>query len=180
MISRRRLSPLLAWLASWALLALPALACGRLGEPAPVAAPAPRPGATLASAAAQPTSAATPHPLAEVVITEADIEERARSASVQGATVEGLDVEFLPGRMRLRVARLGYGFLDLQDVLVEGALRAADGWPVFEATRIEPNNLATRVIPPLINQYLGWAASGWYVEDLRLEPGRLVLLARPA
>ena len=81
--------------------------------------------------------------------------------------------------MTLRVAQLSYGVLSFNDLLVEGTLSAVDGVPIFDATRIEPANLATGLIPPLINQFLGSFANDWYVEDVRVEPGQLVLLTRP-
>ncbi len=80
--------------------------------------------------------------------------------------------------MTLRAAQLSYGVLSLRDVVVEGTLRAEDGVPVFDTTQIEPSSFATNLIPPLINQFLGMAANDWYVEDVRVEPGRLVLMVR--
>lgn len=113
------------------------------------------------------------------MITEADIEEGARSVTLDGATIDGLDVEFAQDQMTLRAAQLSYGVLSLRDVVVEGTLRAEGGVPVFDATRIEPSSIATNLIPPLINQFLGMLANDWHVEDLRVEPGQLVLLVRP-
>lgn len=169
--------PRLVWLVFGALMALPVLACGRTAElPPPTAVPVqPLPTAVIA----EPTSAVIPSSLTEVVITAADIEEGARSTPVEGATIEGLEVDFAQDRMTLRVAQLSYGVLSFDDLLVEGTLSAMDGVPVFDATRIEPANLATRLIPPLVNQFLGSLANDWYVEDVRVEPGQLVLLARP-
>ena len=115
-----------------------------------------------------------------MVITEADIEAGARSVSLEGATIEGLEVQFDQDRMTLRAEQLSYGgVLNLSDVLVEGTLRAEGGVPVLNATRIEPSSFATNFIPPLINQFLAAAAGDWYVEDVRVEPGQLVLLTQP-
>ena len=164
-----------------ALIALPALACGRTAEvPTPTAVPIPP---TSTPASAEPLSAvvtpATPSQV-KVVITEADIEAGARSVSLEGATIEGLEVQFDQDRMTLRAEQLSYGgVLNLSDVLVEGTLRAEGGVPVFNATRIEPSSFATNFIPPLINQFLAAAAGDWYVEDVRVEPGQLVLLTQP-
>lgn len=174
---RRKTTARLAWLALGVLMALPVLACGRTAElPPPRAVPAqPLPTAVVV----EPTAVVTPSSLTEVVITEADIEEGARSTSVEGAAIDGLEVEFGQDRMTLRVRQLSYGVLSFNDLLVEGSLSAVDGVPVFDATRIEPANLATRLIPPLINQFLGSLANDWYVEGVRVEPGQLVLLTRP-
>lgn len=175
---RRKTSHRLVWLLLGVLMALPALACGRTTEiPTPTAAPI---QPTSTAAPVQPTSAVAPPSQIEVVITEADIEAGAQSVALEGATIEGLDVEFAQDLMTLRAAQLSYGgVLNLRDVLVEGTLRAEGGVPVFDATRIEPSSFATNLIPPLINQFLGTAASDWYVEDVRVEPGQLVLLTRP-
>ncbi|MCB0002716.1 MAG: hypothetical protein KDI07_11410 [Anaerolineae bacterium] len=176
-MNRRQSSHRLVGLLFVALLALPALACGRTAEIAtPSAAPA-LPTPTTASAEA--TSVVTTPSQSEVVITEADIEEGARSVTLDGATIDGLDVEFAQDQMTLRAAQLSYGVLSLRDVVVEGTLRAEGGVPVFDATRIEPSSFATNLIPPLINQFLGMLANDWHVEDLRVEPGQLVLLVRP-
>lgn len=177
MIRRRRSSTVFVWLALAGLLALPALACGRTAEvPTPTAAVVePPPTAVIV----QPTAVSSPSTLTEVVITEEDIEEGARSTTLEGATIEGLEVEFGQDRMTLRAAQLSFGVLSLRDVVVEGTLRAEGGVPVFEATRIEPSGLAANFIPPLINQFLGMLANAWYVEDVRVEPGQLVLLVQP-
>ena len=174
MIRRRRSSTVLVWLALAGLLALPALACGRTAEVPTPAAVVVEPPPT--SVVVQPTAVSS---LTEVVITEEDIEEGARSTTLEGATIEGLEVEFGQDRMTLRAAQLSFGVLSLRDVVVEGTLRAEGGVPVFEATRIEPSGLAANFIPPLINQFLGTLANDWYVEDVRVEPGQLVLLVRP-
>ncbi|MEZ4768491.1 MAG: hypothetical protein R2844_08705 [Caldilineales bacterium] len=166
----------LAWLLLATLVALPALACGRTTEvPTPTATPV---IPTPANAPAEPTSAIVPPSQIEVVITEKDIEDGARSTRLEGVTIEGLDVTFQQDQMTLTAAHLSYGVLNLRDVLVEGTLRAQDGVPVFDATRIEPSNFATNLIPPLINQFLSALANSWYVEDVRVEPGQLVLLTR--
>ncbi len=170
-------TPRLVWLALGLLMALPILACGRTAElPPPTAVPVqPPPTAVIV----EPTAAVTPSSLTEVVITAADSEAGARSIPLEGATIDGLVVDFGQDRMTLRVAQLSYGVLSFNDLLVEGTLSAVDGVPIFDATRIEPANLATGLIPPLINQFLGSLANDWYVEDVRVEPGQLVLLTRP-
>ena len=174
---RRTTTPRLVWLVLGLLMALPILACGRTAElPSPTAVPVQSlPTAVIV----EPTSAVIPSSLTEIVITAADIEEGARSMPLEGATIEGLEVEFAQDLMTLRVAQLSYGVLSFNDLLVEGTLSAVDGVPIFDATRIEPANLATGLIPPLINQFLGSLANDWYVEGVRVEPGQLVLLTRP-
>lgn len=134
-------------------------------------------------AATPTTAAATPRPPAEwpktLTITEAQIEQQAAQNTVPGLAVTGLDVAFGQDAMTVYFATLTYSILSLRDVTVEGHFEVANGDVNFVADRIDPNNLATGMIPGFVNQALDQQLGNWYVESMRIEPGQLVAQVRP-
>lgn len=113
------------------------------------------------------------------MICEADIEAAAAGNAVPGLQVQGLDVTLAGGGMTLTFASLRYGFVSLRNVTVQGYFTVVNGDVTFVAERIQPRNLATSILPGAINQALDSYLAGWYVESLRVEPGRLVAQVRP-
>ena len=130
-------------------------------------------------AIAGPAATPTPRWPAEIVISDEEVEALAASSTVEGLTTSGLQVSFENDTMTVRFDSLRYGLFSLRDVEIQGHLELADGRVSFVADRIVPRNLVTGTIPAFINQSLGQSLSAWYVEDLRVEPGQLVLLVRP-
>jgi hypothetical protein len=113
------------------------------------------------------------------VITETDIEDAATGTAVPGLQVEGLDVRLDSGIMTVAFSSLRYGFISQRNVTIQGHFTVANGDVKFVADRIQPRNLATSTIPGFVNQALDRYLAGWYVEALRVEPGRLVASVRP-
>lgn len=148
----------------------------------PIASPAPSPTRAAKPAAVTPAArpTATPQWPAEVVITDEQIEEMAQANAVEGLTVTGLDVQFGDDTMVMTFGSLRYGIVSLKNVTLQGHFVVNNGQVNFVADRIQPRSFATSAIPTFINQALGQALSDWYVESLRIEPGQMVLTARPA
>ncbi|MCS6845604.1 MAG: hypothetical protein NZ528_15000 [Caldilineales bacterium] len=144
-------------------------------------APPPQPTATPTRRTTPPRPTATPTPAwpQTLILREADIEAAAARNAVPGLQVQGLDVTLGSGGMVLTFASLRYGFVSLRNVTVQGSFAVANGDVNFVAERIQPRNPATSIIPGAINQALDNYLAAWYVESLRVEPGRLVAQVRP-
>lgn len=131
--------------------------------------------------AAAPAAAATRDPNL-VVITEADVLRAVTSgaAAEQGATLENVGVEFTAdGKMILTAGRVGYGFVNADDVTLTGRLVAVDGKLQLETESITPRGLVTSMIPTIANQALQNYTSKWYVEEVRTTEGQIKLRVRP-
>ena len=140
-----------------------------VAEPSPTreaATPTAEKTATPTTAKATPTSAATkavakaaatPTPAwpAEIVVSEADVEQLAASAAAQGLDVQGLDVQFKDGSMVLSADNLRYGFVSARNLVLQGRPQVADGRVTFQVDSVQPNNLVTAALPSVINQLLG-------------------------
>jgi hypothetical protein len=115
-----------------------------------------------------------------VVITEQDVKRSvaAGAAAQGGAQVEGLDVRFTDGKMRLTAERLVYGLINLSDLVLVGELVARDGQLRLEFESVQPGGLVGAFIPRVVNQSLAQYASQWYVEEVRTLEGRLELRIR--
>lgn len=140
--------------------------------PRPTRAPTRRPA---------PTPAPSPTPdRHRVVITEQDVKRSvaAGAAAQGGAQVEGLDVRFTDGKMRLTAERLVYGLINLSDLVLVGELVARDGQLRLEFESVQPGGLVGAFIPRVVNQSLAQYASQWYVEEVRTLEGRLELRIR--
>lgn len=127
----------------------------------------------------KPTATPTSQWPAEIVLTDAQLEELASSYSMQGVDVQGVQVEFRQGSLAVSATRVRYGFFTINNLIVEGRVRVTNGKVSFIADRIQPRNLATAALPTLVDQFLTQALQGWYVESLQLEPGRMILRLRP-
>lgn len=134
---------------------------------------------TRTSTPQRPTATPTPAWPRTLIIREADIEAAAAGNAVPGLQVQGLDVTLSSSGMTLTFASLRYGFVALRNVTVQGYFTVTNGDVTFVAERIQPRNLATAVIPGMINQALDGYLADWHVESLRSEPGRLVVQVRP-
>jgi len=115
-----------------------------------------------------------------VVITEEDVRRSVASgaAAQGGAQVEGLGVRFTDGKMRLTAQRLGYGPINVRDLVLVGQLVARDGQVQMDVESVQPGGLVGAVIPGMVNQALQRYASQWYVEDVRTLEGLLELRIR--
>ena len=144
--------------------------------------PTVRPRPTVApTRQASPTPAPSPTPDPHrVVITEEDVRRSVASgaAAQQGVQVEGLDVRFTGGKMRITAQRLGYGFVNVSDLVVVGRLVARDGQLQMETDSIQPGGLVAAFIPSMVNQALAQYTSKWYVEDVHTLEGQLELRIR--
>jgi hypothetical protein len=123
----------------------------------------------------------TPTPAwpAEIVVSEADVEQLAASATSQGIDVQGLDVQFEDGAMVLSADNLRYGFVSARNLVLRGTPIVANGRVTLQVDSVRPNNLVTAALPSVINQLLAQAFEQWYVEDVQIVPGQLVLTVRP-
>jgi hypothetical protein len=141
-------------------------------RPRPTVAPTRRPSPTPA-----PSPTLDPH---RVVITEADVRRSVASgaAAQQGAQVEGLDVRFTGGKMRITADRVGYGFVNVRDLVLVGRLVARDGQLQVEVDSVQPGGLVAAFIPSMVNQALAQYTSKWYVEDVHTLEGQLELRIR--
>ncbi len=140
----------------------------------------PRPTSTVA---ATPTKAPTPTATVDrhlVVITEDDITQAVASGAgaQQGVNVQNLKVRFADGKTHITADRLGYSFVQLQNLDLVGHLVANNGVLSLEVESISPRGLAANFIPTMANQALAQYASQWYVEDVTTLDGRVELRIR--
>ncbi len=139
-----------------------------------------RPAAPVASVAA-PTAASTRDPNL-VTITEADVLRAVTSgaAAEQGATLDNVGVKFTAdGKMILTAGRVGYGFVNADNVTLVGRLVAVNGKLELQTESITPRGLVTAMIPTIANQALQNYTSKWYIEDVRTTEGKIELRVRP-
>jgi hypothetical protein len=127
----------------------------------------------------QPTATPTPDPH-RVVISEEDIKRSVASgaAAQGGLQVEGLDVRFADGKMRLSANRLSYSMLTVNDLVMIGQLVAKDGKLQMEVESVQPGGIVGALLPGMVNQTLAQYTAQWYVEDVRTLDGRLELRIR--
>jgi hypothetical protein len=146
----------------------------------------PRPTST---AAATPTRAATstraPTPTATVdrhliIITEEDIAKAVAggAGAQQGVTLENLKVRFADGKTHITADKLGYSFINMQNLDLVGSLAAQNGVLSLAVESISPRGLAANFVPGAVNQALANYASQWYVEEVRTLDGRVELRVR--
>ena len=117
-----------------------------------------------------------------VIITEADVLRAVTSgaAAEQGATIENVGVQFTAeGKMVLTAGRVGYGFVNADNVTLVGRLIAVDGKLELQTESITPRGLVTALIPTIANQALQQYTSRWYIEEVRTTEGQLELRVRP-
>jgi len=131
----------------------------------------------------QPSPTPVPSPTPDphrVVITEDDVRRSVASGAAVwgGAQVEGLDVRFTDGKMRLTADRLAYGVFNVSDLVLVGQLVARNGQVQMDVESVQPGGLVGAVIPRIVNQALERFASQWYVEDVQTLEGRLELRIR--
>jgi hypothetical protein len=131
----------------------------------------------------KPPPTAVPSPTPDrhrVVITEDDVRGSvaAGAAAQGGAQVEGLDVRFTGGKMRITAQQLKYGVVNVRDLVLVGRLFAQDGQLQMAVESVQPGGLVGAFIPPVVNQALAQYASQWYVEDVRTLDGQLELRIR--
>ncbi len=102
------------------------------------------------------------------------------AAAEQGATLENVGVQFTgDGKMILTAGRVGYGFVNAENVTLVGRLVAVDGKLELQTESISPRNLVTAMIPTIANQALRNYTSKWYIEDVRTTEGQIELRVRP-
>ena len=136
------------------------------------------PGASTVSVA---TAAPTRDPNL-VIITEADVLRAVTSgaAADQGATLDNVGVKFTAdGKMIMTASRVGYGFVNADNVTMVGRLVAVDGKLEFQPESITPGGIVTSLIPTIANQALQRYTSKWYIEDVRTTEGQIELRVRP-
>jgi hypothetical protein len=131
----------------------------------------------------QPSPTAAPSPTIDphrVVITEDDVRRSVASgaAAQGGAQVEGLDVRFTGGKMRITADAMRYGLVSVRDLVLVGSLFAQDGKLQMAVESVQPGGLVGAVIPTVVNQALAQYTSQWYVEEVRTLDGRLELRIR--
>ena len=138
---------------------------------------APLPTVAVAVPTAEPTS--DPN---QVTITEEDVLRAVTTGATEesGATLENVDVQFTAdGRMVLTAGRVGYGFVNADNVTLVGRLLAVDGRLELETESISPRGMVTSLIPTFANQALQQYTSRWYVEEVRTTEGQIELRVRP-
>jgi hypothetical protein len=132
-------------------------------------------------AVAQATAAPTRDPN-HVIITEEDVLRAVTSGATEqsGATLENVDVQFTAdGKMILTAGRVGYGFINADNVTLVGRLTAVDGRMELETESISPRGMVTSLIPTFANQALQQYTSKWYIEEVRTSEGQIDLRVRP-
>ena len=158
--------------------------------PAPTSTPlptsTPRPTSTLVAMAAQ-AAASTPAPTPTatvdqhlIIITEADIAKAVAggAGAQQGVTLDNLKVRFAGDKTHITADKLGYSFINLQNLDLVGSLAAQNGVLSLAVESISPRGLAANFVPGAVNQALANYASQWYVEEVRTLDGRVELRIR--
>jgi hypothetical protein len=152
----------------------------------PASTSTPLPTSTLAVMSAQ-AAASTPAPTPTATvdqhlmfITEADIAQVVASGAVaqQGVTLQNLQVRFADGKTHITADKLGYGFINLQNLDLVGTLTAQNGVLSLAVESIAPRGLAANFVPGAVNQALANFGSQWYVEEARTLDGRVELRIR--
>ena len=158
--------------------------------PAPTSTPlptsTPRPTSTLVAMAAQ-AAASTPAPTPTatvdqhlIIITEADIAKAVAggAGAQQGVTLDNLKVRFADGKTHITADKLGYSFINMQNLDLVGSLAAQNGVLTLAVESISPRGLAANFVPGAVNQALANYASQWFVEEVRTLDGRVELRVR--
>ena len=131
------------------------------------------------------TSTPAPTPTATVdqhliIITEDDIAKAVAggAGAQQGVTLDNLKVRFAGGKTHITADKLGYGFINMQNLDLVGSLAAQNGVLSLAVESISPRGLAANFVPGAVNQALANYASQWYVEEVRTLDGRVELRVR--
>ena len=152
--------------------------------PAPTSTP--RPTSTLVAMSAQ-AAASTPAPTPTatvdqhlIIITEDDIAKAVAggAGAQQGVTLDNLKVRFADGKTHITADKLGYSFINMQNLDLVGSLAAQNGVLSLAVESISPRGLAANFVPGAVNQALANYASQWYVEEVRTLDGRVELRVR--
>jgi hypothetical protein len=117
-----------------------------------------------------------------VIIREDDVLAAVTSGATDqsGATLENVGVQFTAdGKMILTAGRVGYGFINADNVTLVGRLIAVDGRLELETESITPRGMVTSLIPTFANQALQQYTSRWYIEDVQTTEGQIELRVRP-
>ena len=154
-------------------------------QPKSAAAPVSQATSTPVAAATPiaPAQAAQPSPTLDpkrIVITEEQIVQALAGGvgEEQGLKVQGLNVRFADEKMSLTADEFSMGPIHVRRLAIVGQLFASDGKLQFEAESVSPGGLATAMLPTVANQVLAQFAANWYVEDVRVQDGRLELRIR--
>jgi hypothetical protein len=146
----------------------------------------PRPTSTLVAMSVQ-AAASTPAPTPTatvdqhlIIITEDDIAKAVAggAGAQQGVTLDNLKVRFAGGKTHITADKLGYSFINLQNLDLVGSLAAQNGVLSLAVESISPRGLAANFVPGAVNQALANYASQWYVEEVRTLDGRVELRIR--
>ena len=137
-----------------------------------------RPTAT-ATQRPRPTATAT-QDRSRIIITEADIEKAVTggTAGQQGLVTDNLQVNFADGKINITADQLSYGIVRVANLNLVGRLTAQNGVLNLQVESISPRGLATSFIPTVANQALAQYGSKWYIENVTVEDGRVVLKVR--
>ncbi len=117
-----------------------------------------------------------------VIITEADVLRAVTSGATaeSGATLDNVGIRFTnDGKMTMTAGRVGYGFVNADNVTLIGRLVAVNGKLQLETESVQPRGIVTSMIPTIANQALQQYTSRWYIEDVRTTEGQLDLRVRP-
>ena len=151
-------------------------------RPTSTAAATPTRAPTMTRAA---TSTLAPAPTATVdqhliIITEDDIATAVAggAGAQQGVTLDNLKVRFAGGKTHITADKLGYSFINMQNLDLVGSLAAQNGVLSLAVESISPRGLAANFVPGAVNQALANYASQWYVEEVRTLDGRVELRVR--
>jgi hypothetical protein len=160
-------------------LILPTARAGVTSQPRSTATPS----VQASAAPATPTRAAQSEPTRDpkrIIITEEEILQAIAGGAgqEQGVKVQGLNVRFAEGKMTLTADELTMGPLQLNRLAMVGRLFAANGTLQFEAESVSPGGLVSAMLPSIANQVLAQFAAQWYIEEVRIEDGRLELRIR--
>ena len=96
----------------------------------------------------------------------------------QGVTLDNLKVRFADGKTHITADKLGYSFINMQNLDLVGSLAAQNGVLSLAVESISPRGLAANFVPGAVNQALANYASQWYVEEVRTLDGRVELRVR--
>jgi hypothetical protein len=139
--------------------------------------------AATSTRAATATPAPTPTATVDqhlIIITEEDIAKAVAggAGAQQGVTLDNLKVRFAGGKTHITADKLGYGFINMQNLDLVGSLAAQNGVLSLAVESISPRGLAANFVPGAVNQALANFASQWYVEEVRTFDGRVELRVR--
>jgi hypothetical protein len=115
-----------------------------------------------------------------VVITEQDVMRSVESSMTgeNGAFAQDLRVRFTDGRMRIEAAKLKYGPVNVENLVLVGRLVAEGGKLKLQTESVTPRGLLAALIPTVANQALEQYTSKWYVEDVKTLEGRIEVRIR--